>query len=162
MNVTNSLALHRPFSLATGNALTQTFWITTFALLTAVGAQIEIPHQPVPYTFQTLVVLLAGAVLGPRNGFLSMMMYLSLGAIGMPVFSGGGFCFRQCVSGKSWRKLLSSSHVSSGLGVGSLGCHFQSSMTPFFNCVNRSGGAGGTLGGLKSRLYSPNTVVAFS
>ena len=75
------------------NTIPQVFWITSFAILTAVGAQVEIPHQPVPYTFQTLVVLLAGAMLGPRNGFLSMTMYLSLGAVGLPVFSGAGFGF---------------------------------------------------------------------
>ncbi len=77
--------------IARGTSIAQTFWITSFALLTAIGAQLEIPHQPVPYTFQTLVVLLAGAILGPRNGFLSMAMYVALGTIGLPVFSGGGF-----------------------------------------------------------------------
>jgi biotin transport system substrate-specific component len=77
--------------VARGTSIAQTFWITSFALLTAIGAQLEIPHQPVPYTFQTLVVLLAGAILGPRNGFLSMAMYVVLGTVGLPVFSGGGF-----------------------------------------------------------------------
>lgn len=91
MHTTQNVAFPRPFSLASGTSLAQTFWISTFALLTAVGAQIEIPHQPVPYTFQTFFVLLAGALLGPRNGFISMAMYLSLGALGMPVFSGTGF-----------------------------------------------------------------------
>ncbi|MGH2568197.1 MAG: biotin transporter BioY [Bacteroidota bacterium] len=81
----------RPSVLSSGSSLIQTFWISTFALLTALGAQIEIPHQPVPYTFQTLFVLLAGALLGPRNGFISMAMYLSLGALGLPVFSGAAF-----------------------------------------------------------------------
>ncbi|MCI0706005.1 MAG: biotin transporter BioY [Ignavibacteriae bacterium] len=83
--------LHKPFSLAEGKSLAQAFWIMTFALLTGIGAQIQIPHQPVPYTFQTFVVLLAGATLGPRNGFLSMMAYIALGMIGLPLFSGGGF-----------------------------------------------------------------------
>jgi len=79
--------------LSSDSTIPQVFWISTFAVLTAVGAQIEIPHQPVPYTFQTLVVLLAGAMLGPRNGFLSMMMYLTMGAVGLPVYSGAGFGF---------------------------------------------------------------------
>ena len=91
MNRTHGAALQRQFSLAEGKTLAQLFWITSFALLTGLGAQLQIPHQPVPYTFQTIFVLLAGAVLGPRNGFLSMMMYLSIGAIGLPVFSGAGF-----------------------------------------------------------------------
>jgi biotin transport system substrate-specific component len=68
----------------------QLFWIITFAFLIAIGAQIQIPHQPVPFTLQTLFVLLAGAMLGPRNGFLSMSLYLGLGLAGLPVFSAGG------------------------------------------------------------------------
>lgn len=43
----------------------------------------------VPVTLQTFGVLLAGAVLGPRRGFLAVLLYLALGAIGLPVFSGG-------------------------------------------------------------------------
>lgn len=85
------LLITKPFPLAHGTTLSQTFWITTFAIFTAIGAQVEIPNQPVPYTFQTLFVLLAGALLGPRNGFISMAMYLTLGVLGMPVFAGAGF-----------------------------------------------------------------------
>jgi biotin transport system substrate-specific component len=91
MTFASSATLSRHFPLATGTTLVQIFWITSFAVFTAIGAQIEIPHQPVPYTFQTLFVLLAGALLGPRNGCFSMMMYLMLGAMGVPVFSGAGF-----------------------------------------------------------------------
>jgi biotin transport system substrate-specific component len=69
----------------------QAFWILTFALLTAIGARIEIPHTPVPFTLQTLFVLLAGATLGARNGAVSMSAYLAAGLMGLPVFSGGGF-----------------------------------------------------------------------
>lgn len=43
----------------------------------------------VPITLQTFGVMLAGAVLGARRGFLAVLLYLALGAIGMPVFSGG-------------------------------------------------------------------------
>ena len=69
----------------------QATWIGGFALATAIGAQIEIPHQPVPYTLQTFFVLLSGAVLGKRNGPLSQFLYLLVGAIGLPVFSHWGF-----------------------------------------------------------------------
>jgi len=58
---------------------------------TAIAAQIEIPHYPVPFTLQTFVVLLAGGLLGARNGASSMTLYLILGAIGLPVFSSWGF-----------------------------------------------------------------------
>jgi len=63
----------------------------TFAILTAIGAQIEIPNQPVPFTLQTFFVFLAGAFLGKRGGAISMSFYLILGASGLPVFSGSAF-----------------------------------------------------------------------
>ena len=86
-----SLSPKRYLALGSEHAVAQAFWVVSFALFAAIGAQLEIPHQPVPYTFQTLAVILAGGLLGGRNGFLSMMLYLGLGLAGMPVFSGGGF-----------------------------------------------------------------------
>lgn len=67
-------------------------WITAFAIATALSAQVRIPlpFTPVPITLQTLFVLLAGAVLGPGRGALSMGLYLAIGTMGLPVFSGGG------------------------------------------------------------------------
>lgn len=73
------------------NIAAQVMWITVFAALTAIGARIEIPHQPVPYTLQTLFVLLAGALLGKRNAALSQLLYLTMGLMGLPVFASGGF-----------------------------------------------------------------------
>ncbi len=55
------------------------------AALTAVAAQISIPASPVPFTFQTLVVLLVGASLGSVRGALSMALYAILGVVGLPV-----------------------------------------------------------------------------
>ena len=81
----------RFLALRSEHIVAQMFWIVTFALATALGAQLEIPHQPIPYTFQTLFVLMAGGMLGWRNGFLSMLFYLGLGVAGAPVFSGAGF-----------------------------------------------------------------------
>jgi len=78
-------------NLATDRAAPRAFWLFTFALLTAAGAQLEIPHSPVPFTAQTLFVLLAGGLLGARNGMLSMLLYLVLGSVGLPVFSGFSF-----------------------------------------------------------------------
>ena len=69
----------------------QAFLAFTFAVLIAIGAQIEIPNQPVPFTMQTFFVLLAGALLGKRGGSISVGIYLTLGVIGLPVFSGGAF-----------------------------------------------------------------------
>ncbi|CAD5244594.1 biotin transporter BioY [Thermococcus camini] len=64
-----------------------------FAALTAIGAQISIPIGPVPITLQVLFVLLGGLVLGARLGFLSQLVYVAMGAMGIPVFAGlqGGF-----------------------------------------------------------------------
>lgn len=76
-----------------GSVLAQTSWMLLFAGATAIGARLEVPHEPVPYTLQTMVVLLAGAFLGARNGALSQIMYITSGLLGLPVFAGGGFGF---------------------------------------------------------------------
>ncbi|MEM3737613.1 MAG: biotin transporter BioY [Candidatus Bathyarchaeia archaeon] len=62
-----------------------------FAALTAIGAYIFIPlpFSPVPITMQTLFVYLSGACLGSRRGALSQLTYILLGAVGLPIFSGG-------------------------------------------------------------------------
>lgn len=61
-----------------------------FAALTAVSALFTIPLPWVPVTLQVLVTLLAGAVLGARAGTLSQGVYVAMGAVGLPVFSGRG------------------------------------------------------------------------
>lgn len=62
-----------------------------FAALVIVGAYISIPipGSPVPVVAQNLFVLLAGMVLGWRWGAVSIAVYLILGILGLPVFSGG-------------------------------------------------------------------------
>jgi biotin transport system substrate-specific component len=60
-----------------------------FAALTVLGANIVIPHEPVPFTLQTLFVLLAGASIGRAWGSLSQLFYVGLGAAGLPLFAGG-------------------------------------------------------------------------
>ena len=59
-----------------------------FAALIAVGAFVTLPLGPVPFTLQTFAVLLAGMVLGPRLGALSVVAYLALGLVA-PVYAGG-------------------------------------------------------------------------
>jgi biotin transport system substrate-specific component len=51
--------------------------------------RITLPFTPIPLTGQTFAVLLSGAVLGSRRGFLSQALYLAEGAAGLPVFAGG-------------------------------------------------------------------------
>ncbi len=59
------------------------------ALLVAVAAQVSIPlpGTPVPMTLQPMAVLLVGGLLGARLGALSMILYLAMGAAGLPVFT---------------------------------------------------------------------------
>jgi len=63
--------------------------IVGFAAVLALASQIAvpIPGTPVPITLQPLVVVLAGMWLGPVAGVASMLLYLSAGALGLPVFS---------------------------------------------------------------------------
>lgn len=63
--------------------------VSAFALATAFGAHVAVPLTPVPVTLQTLFVILAGAMLGPRLGAASQIAYLGLGIAGLPVFAGG-------------------------------------------------------------------------
>ena len=73
------------------NLATDAAWVIAFSLVTAARAQISIhvPFVPVPITGQTFAVLLSGAVLGWRRGFLSQVVYLAEGAAGLPVFADG-------------------------------------------------------------------------
>ena len=64
-------------------------YASLFGALTAMGALVSIPLQPVPVTLQTLFLYLAGSLLGGSLGALSQLIYLVLGVIGLPVFSGG-------------------------------------------------------------------------
>lgn len=69
------------------------FWIVTFSVLTFISAQVAVPTQPVPFTLQTMLVLLAGAFLGSRNGAASQVLYILAGVVGLPVFAGFSFGF---------------------------------------------------------------------
>jgi len=59
------------------------------AALMAAGAYIAVPIGPVPIVLQNFFVLLAGLMLGPTWGLASVLVYLFLGAVGLPVFAGG-------------------------------------------------------------------------
>lgn len=59
-----------------------------FAALTALFTHISLPIGPVPISLATLSVLLSGALLGARWGAFSQLIYLLIGAVGLPVFSG--------------------------------------------------------------------------
>ncbi len=61
-----------------------------FAVLMVAASFVRIPVPYVPITFQTVVAVLAGILLGAKAGAASMLFYIFMGLIGLPVFSGGG------------------------------------------------------------------------
>lgn len=61
-----------------------------FVALMAAAAFIQIPFPLVPLTFQTVVSVLAGLLLGAKKGTISMVVYMLIGLIGLPVFTAGG------------------------------------------------------------------------
>ena len=62
-------------------------YIALFACLMAICAWISIPGQ-IPFTLQTMGVFLAVGLLGGKRGTLAVLVYVLLGAVGLPVFSG--------------------------------------------------------------------------
>jgi biotin transport system substrate-specific component len=69
------------------SAINNVALILSGAVFTAYAAQLVIPMWPVPMTAQTLAVLLVGSVLGATRGAISLIVYFSMGAVGLPVFS---------------------------------------------------------------------------
>ena len=60
-----------------------------FAAVIAVTAHITIPMpMGVPITMQSFAIILAAVVLGPKLGALSVLIYLALGAVGLPILAG--------------------------------------------------------------------------
>jgi len=83
----------RPVALVVlpGSLLWKLVLVLVGSALIALAAQVRIPlpFSPVPVTGQTFAVLLVAAALG-RLGLGSVIAYLAEGAIGLPVFAGGG------------------------------------------------------------------------
>jgi biotin transport system substrate-specific component len=76
-----------PYPKSKGLAL-----VAMFTTILAFCALISIPItpiSPVPITLQVFAVYLIVTLLGPRYGTYTCLLYLFLGAIGLPVFSGG-------------------------------------------------------------------------
>lgn len=61
-----------------------------FAALISISAYLSIPMPTsVPISLQPFFAMLAGAILGSKRGAISMALYMMIGLIGIPVFSGG-------------------------------------------------------------------------
>ncbi|QIE42961.1 biotin transporter BioY [Rhodobacteraceae bacterium SC52] len=71
-------------------------WFAKLALvlagsfLVAVSARAEVPMFPVPMSLQTLAISLIGLTYGARLAGATLLAYLAQGAVGLPVFAGGG------------------------------------------------------------------------
>ena len=65
--------------------------VAMFPLFIGLSAQVAFPIPPwgVPFSLQSLAVVLAALCLGPKLGTLSLLLYVGAGAIGAPVFSEG-------------------------------------------------------------------------
>src|SRR5574344_596437 len=69
--------------------LTGVVFTALFAALIAAGVFIQIPLPGgVPITVQDMMALLSGLMLGPIYGTLAVAVFLLLGIIGLPVFTG--------------------------------------------------------------------------
>ncbi len=70
--------------------LCRIFAVLSFVSLISLGAfvRIPLPFTPVPLTLQTFFVLLSGAFLGRGLGSITQITYISLGVLGLPIFSG--------------------------------------------------------------------------
>jgi biotin transport system substrate-specific component len=79
-----------PTLLPTNNVLRGFLLVLAGSLVVALTARLEIPllFSPIPITGQTFGVLLVGALLGSRLGFLALIAYLLEGLV-LPVFAGG-------------------------------------------------------------------------
>ena len=64
--------------------------IAVFASLTAIGAFLRIPLGFSSLTLQVFFTIMAGVILGAKDGFLSQLVYVLVGLVGFPVFTMGG------------------------------------------------------------------------
>lgn len=69
------------------NGIQSMIFISLFATLMCIGAWIHFP-SPIPATMQTFIVFCALSLIKSKNTFIMLCIYISLGALGLPVFSG--------------------------------------------------------------------------
>lgn len=68
-------------------------FMAIFSALICVAAPFSVQVGPIPITLATFAIYLAGAILGGKRGMIAVIVYIMLGAVGLPVFSNfsGGF-----------------------------------------------------------------------
>ena len=87
MSVQENVKHSKLLKFITNTEISDILLILSFTLLIAIAAQLTIPVRPVPFTFQTTMVILSGAFLGAKKGAYSQLLYLGLGCLGLPVFA---------------------------------------------------------------------------
>lgn len=79
-------------NILNASATKRLIYVALFVALIFVGSKSTVNASIVPFTLQTLVVMLAACVLGLKGGLLAVLAYTVMGLIGIPVFAkGGGF-----------------------------------------------------------------------
>lgn len=68
-------------------------FMAVFAAIICIAAPFSVQIGPIPITLATFAIYLAGAILGGKRGMIAVIVYIMLGAAGLPVFSNfnGGF-----------------------------------------------------------------------
>lgn len=79
-------------TVAVDNQKIRTKQMVLIALMTAVTCvlgplSIPLPFSPVPISLTNFAIFLAIFILGMKNGTISFIIYLLIGAVGVPVFS---------------------------------------------------------------------------
>ena len=74
-----------------GNRSSKTYdmvYIAIFVVLIIICSWITVPVGAIPVTMQTFAIFLAMGVLGGKRGSMAVLVYLLIGCVGLPVFSG--------------------------------------------------------------------------
>ncbi len=118
--------------------------IAFMAAVIAVCSWITVPLTAVPFTLQTFGVFMAVRLLGGKSGTVSIMLYILLGLVGVPVFAGfgagpsallgptGGYIIGfLCVGGLYWaleKKLTKTVFKDLALGAGLILCYLMGTL----------------------------------
>ena len=144
--------------------------IALLAALLAVCSWLTVPFGPVPFTMQTFAVFSALGLLGGRRGTVAVLVYLCLGLVGLPVFSGfsggvgqlvgptGGYLIGFAIGGLVYwaftaRCGTGPRALAAGLVLALAVCYAFG--TAWFLTVYTGGGSAGTLGGALALCVLP-------
>ncbi|MBQ3061676.1 MAG: biotin transporter BioY [Lachnospiraceae bacterium] len=148
----NSYSSTNPNTLTPLNKLLHS---TLFAALISICSQIIIPLPFIPINMALFGVFLAGSLLGPVYGSLSVIIYCLLGLVGAPVFAGfrgglshlvgmtggfiAGYIFTALVTGFLTRKKKSKPRLAIAMSLGLLICYIIGSLWFMFVTGNNWG-----------------------